>query len=245
MRRLLRLLYQPYKWLVFMPLVVVSTAFFGSLTVLAVALAGPRIASHCGVVWARLLSWATPILVRVQGRQHMLPGQSYVVVSNHQSQYDILLLYGWLGVDFKWVMKQDLRRVPFLGFACEKIGHIFIDRANHAAAMASLEAAKGRIRGGTSVVFFPEGTRSRSGELGRFKKGAFRMAIDLGLPILPVSILGTREILPTRTIDIFPGKACLSIHPPIPTDGCDEASLPRLMERTAAVIRDGLAAHRS
>jgi 1-acyl-sn-glycerol-3-phosphate acyltransferase len=238
--KLFRLLYQPYKWLFFLPLVVVLTAFFGSLTVLTASLVGPRAASHCGVAWARLLSWATPILVTVRGREHLRPGQSYVVVSNHQSQYDILLLYGWLGVDFKWVMKQDLRRVPFLGFACEKIGHIFIDRANHAAAMASLEAAKGKIRGGTSVVFFPEGTRSRSGELGRFKKGAFRMAIDLGLPVLPVSILGTRAILPTRSLDIFPGRACLLIHPPIETAAYDESSLPLLSEKTVAVIRDGL-----
>jgi 1-acyl-sn-glycerol-3-phosphate acyltransferase len=221
-------------------LVLLLTALFGSLATLMAIAIGPRLASFCGVVWARLLTWATPVLVTCIGREHLAPGRSYVVVSNHQSQYDILLLYGWLGVDFKWVMKQDLRRVPFLGYACEKIGHIYINRSDHTEALASLEAAKRKITGGTSVVFFPEGTRSRTGELQRFKKGAFRMALDLGLPILPISLAGTRAILPTRTLDLFPGRVSLIMHPPIETDGATAADLPRLMEQTAAAIRSGL-----
>ena len=87
--------------------------------------------------------------------------QSYVIVSNHQSQYDILLMYGWLGTDFRWVMKKELRRVPVLGLACEKLGHIYVDRSDSAAAVASLNAARKKLVNGTSVVFFPEGTRSR------------------------------------------------------------------------------------
>lgn len=241
-RRLLRLLYQPYKWLVFIPLVLLLTAFFGSLaTLLAIAI-GPRVASLAGVSWARVLLWATPVQVTCIGRANLDPRRSYVIVSNHQSQYDILLLYGWLGVDFKWVMKQALRQVPFLGYACERIGHIFIDRSDRIAALASINAAKRRIAGGTSVVFFPEGTRSRTGELQRFKKGAFHLALELGLPILPISLTGTRAILPTRTLDLFPGRVGLIIHPAIETDGLAASDLPHLMDQAAAAIRAGLQA---
>ncbi len=148
------------------------------------------------------MAWVTPMRVSVEGRENLDPKQSYVLVSNHQSQYDIFLLYGWLGVDFKWVMKKELRKVLGIGVACDRLGHIFIDRSNHAAALATLETAKERIVDGTSVIFFPEGTRSRDGQLKKFKKGAFRMAVDLGLPILPLTVTGTRDVLPAGTSDL-------------------------------------------
>ena len=200
------------------------------------ALAGPKAASLFGVVWARLNSWATPMLVQIRGRGNIDKAQSYVIVSNHQSQYDIFVLYGWLGIDFKWVMKIELRKVPVLGIACEKIGHIFIDRSNTEAALRSLNDAKSKIVNGTSVIFFPEGTRSKDGNLGRFKKGAFKMALDLGIPILPITISGTRSILPTKTIDIFPGRANMTIHPPVDITGYDNGSVKTLMAEVRSVI---------
>ena len=236
MKKLLRILYQPYKWLVFGPFLVCTTFILGPLAVGCAALAGPKIAGIFGVVWARLNSWATPMLVQVAGRENIDKTQSYVIVSNHQSQYDIFVLYGWLGIDFKWVMKQELRRVPALGVACEKIGHIFIDRSNTAAALRSLDEAKSKVVNGTSVIFFPEGTRSRNVQLGRFKKGAFRMALDLGIPILPVTISGTRDILPTQSIDLFPGRARMTIHPPVDISGYDPENLKALMEKTRDMI---------
>ena len=236
MKTLLRIFYQPYKWLIFGPFLVVTTFIFGPLAVGCATLAGPRPASIFGVIWARLNSWATPMLVQIAGRENIDPTQSYVIVSNHQSQYDIFVLYGWLGIDFKWVMKQELRRVPALGVACEKIGHIFIDRSNTAAALRSLSEAKSRVVNGTSVIFFPEGTRSRDGNLGKFKKGAFRMALDLGIPILPVTISGTRAILPTQSIDLFPGHARMTIHPALDIAGYDTQSLKALMETTREII---------
>ncbi len=168
-----------------------------------------------GVPWARVNAFITPMIVRVMGRENIDRNQSYVIVSNHQSQYDILMIYGWLGVDFKWVMKQELRKVPALGIACERLGHIFIDRSDPVSAVASLKAAKEKITNGTSMMFFPEGTRSKDGTLGTFKKGAFKMAIDLGLPVLPVTITGTSNILPAGTLNLFPGKAKMIIHKPI------------------------------
>ena len=188
-RKMLRILYQPYKWFIFLPCFAVSTIFFGSLTVILSVITSPRITSFiCGTVWARLNGYLTPILVNVTGRNNIVKTKSYVIVANHQSHYDIFVIYGWLGVDFKWVMKQELRKMPGIGIGCEKVGHIFIDRSNHEKAIASLLAAKEKIVNGTSVIFFPEGTRSKDGSLGTFKKGAFKMAIDRMNFFLPVNI---------------------------------------------------------
>lgn len=238
---MLRILYQPYKWLIFAPYLAVSTLFFGSLTVVLAVVTNPRITSFiCGTVWSRLNGYLTPIRVRVTGRGNIDPTQSYVIVANHQSQYDIFVLYGWLGIDFKWVMKQELRKVPGIGIGCEKVGHIFIDRSNHEKAVASLRAAKEKIVNGTSVIFFPEGTRSRDGSLGVFKKGAFKMALDLRLPILPITIVGTRDILPTDTVDLFPGCARMIIHKPIDIAGYTDDNLDELVDRARGIIESGL-----
>jgi len=242
MKKMLRILYQPYKWLIFVPYLALSTIFFGSLTVLLSVITNPRITSFiCGTIWARLNGYLTPILVTVAGRNNIVKTQSYVIVANHQSQYDIFVVYGWLGIDFKWVMmKQELRKIPGLGIGCEKVGHIFIDRSNHEKAVSSLQAAKEKIVNGTSVIFFPEGTRSKDGSLGRFKKGAFKMAIDLKLPILPITIIGTKEILPPNTLDLFPGKGLMIIHKPIDTTGYTDNNLDELVDLTHRAIQSGL-----
>jgi len=239
--KILRILYQPYKWLIFAPYLAVSTLFFGSLTVVLAVVTNPRITSFvCGTIWARLNGYLTPICVKVTGRDHIDPAQSYVIVANHQSQYDIFVLYGWLGIDFKWVMKQELRKVPGIGIGCEKVGHIFIDRSNHEKALASLRAAKEKIVNGTSVIFFPEGTRSRNGSLKTFKKGAFKMAVDLRLPVLPITIIGTRDILPSDSIDLFPGRVRMIIHSPIDIAGYTDDNLDELVDRARGVIESGL-----
>jgi len=234
-------LYQPYKYLVFAPMVALVTASQATLALVLTLVTSPRTASRLSAVpWARILAFSAPMRVRVEGRENIDPQQSYVLVSNHQSQFDIFLLYGWLGVDFKWVMKQELRTVPGIGMACDRLGHIFIDRSNHAAAMATLDEAKKKIVNGTSVMFFPEGTRSRDGKLMRFKKGAFRMAVDLGLPILPLTVTGTRNVLPAGTSDLMPGSARLIIHPPIPVEGLAATDYSHLSNQVREVIASGL-----
>jgi 1-acyl-sn-glycerol-3-phosphate acyltransferase len=241
MEKILRIIYQPYKWLIFVPFLAISTIFFGSLTIPMAVLTNSRITSFvCGTIWARLNGYLTPMLVNVTGRENVVKTQSYVIVANHQSQYDIFVIYGWLGIDFKWVMKQELRKVPGIGIGCEKVGHIFIDRSNHEKALASLQTAKEKIVNGTSVIFFPEGTRSKDGSLGEFKKGAFKMAIDLKLPILPITIIGTNKILPPNSLNLFPGKALMIIHKPIDTTGYTDANLDELVRLTHRVVESGL-----
>ena len=235
-----RAAYQPYKWLVVLPLLAVSTLILGILAMIVSILVNPRAGGVFGVIWARLNSFFTPMTVTVLGAENMKPQTSYVITANHQSLYDIYVLYGWLGVDFKWVMKKELEKVPVLGPACKMIGHIFIDRSDTKQAVETINAAKAKIVNGTSVVFFPEGSRSKDGIMKPFKKGAFKMALDLGLPILPITISGTRKVLPKGSIDLTPGSATLTIHPPVPVDDYSEDNLTELMERTRRIMNSAL-----
>lgn len=216
MRKLFQHLYQPYKWFIYIPLFGASVIFFGLLTIIVALLAGPKIGNYCGVLWARFNAFIIPMYVRVEGRKHVNKKQSYIIVSNHQSGVDIFVLYGWLGIDFKWIMKKELRQVIALGLACEKIGHIFVDRSSPKAAFESLKEAKRILVKGTSVVVFPEGTRSGKAEMGSFKRGAFKIAFDLQLPILPVTIVNSHAIYQGKW-GLLPGKAKLIFHEPIDT----------------------------
>jgi len=238
--KLLLELYQIYKYLVFFPLVAVSTTVMGTAATLLAILVDKKIASVCGIIWARFNSYITPMLVTVIGKEKIQTNKSYVIVANHQSQYDIFVIYGWMPVDFRWVMKIQLRDVPFLGYACYKIGHIYIDRSNPEAAKASINSARDRIKGGTSIMFFPEGTRSIDGRLLDFKKGAFKFALDMHLPILPVTIVNTRNILPSKSLKLFPGRAKLIIHDPIDISQHNEEAIGEIMGIARKRIQQGL-----
>ncbi len=241
MRILLTILYQPYKWLIYIPFLVVSTLIFGALAVTLSTLVNQRVGSFIGgAVWSRLNGYMAPIFVKVVGKEHIDKNQSYVIVPNHQSHFDIFVLYGWLGIDFKWVLKQELRKIPGLGIGSEKVGHIFIDRSDSEKAIASINAAKKKITGGTSVVFFPEGTRSRSGRLGEFKKGAFKFALDIGVPLLPVTIINSRRILPPDSINLLPGRVTMIVHEKIDVKGYGDADIGELMSKVRSSIQSGL-----
>jgi 1-acyl-sn-glycerol-3-phosphate acyltransferase len=231
--------YAPYVWLVFFPFLVATTLFWGLAAVL-VSLVSRRVAFHCGTIWAWCLCWMNFTRVRVTGREHARPGQSYVIMSNHQSHFDILAFYGHWGRQFRWVMKQELRRVPGLGWGCAAVGHIFIDRSERTRAIASLKAAERLLDGGVSVMIFPEGTRSRDGRMRPFKKGGFMMALDMGLPILPVSISGSRHVLPGRSRLLLPGRVRIQVHAPIDVAGRPPEERDRLMAEVVTVIRSGL-----
>jgi 1-acyl-sn-glycerol-3-phosphate acyltransferase len=235
--KVLYLLYQPYKWLFFLPFVGVNTLFFGILAVLVSTLINQRIGSYFGgVIWSRINAIFTPMFVKVTGNENIDKGRSYVVISNHQSLYDIFVIYGWLGIDIKWIMKKELAKIPGIGFGSKKVGHIFLDRSNSRVALESLNEAKRKLVNGTSVVIFPEGTRSVTGQIGVFKKGAFKLALDLGLPILPLTIMGSKDILPTGTIDVKPGRVSMIIHEPIEIHDHNEESIKDLMTKARSII---------
>ncbi|MGO9213519.1 MAG: lysophospholipid acyltransferase family protein, partial [Syntrophales bacterium] len=232
--------YQPYKWLFIFPLLITTTLICGVFAIIFALLFTPRIGTIWGVIWARINSFFTPMTVQVVGAENIEPGTSYVIAANHQSHYDIYVLYGWLGVDFKWVMKKELGNIPVLGLACKVLGHIFIDRSDTKSAVETINAAKTKIVNGTCVLFFPEGTRSGDGKMRQFKKGAFKFAIDLGKPVLPITINGTRNILPKGSLDLMPGGVTIIIHKPISVNGYNEENMNMLMDRTRMIINASL-----
>ena len=230
--------YLPYKWCVYLPLMVLSTNVAALILIAYCLLGGRRLIRVIPVLWARFNARAVPATVAVQGREHINPGQSYVVVANHQSHFDIFAIYGWLGIDLRWVMKKELRTIPVFGYACEVMGQVIIDRSNPQQAKATIAAAKHQIQNGTSIMFFPEGTRSLDGELLPFKAGAFKFAQELGLPILPVTIRGSHDILPSKTIRLQPGHIDVIVHSPISVD--QNSTIEDLSRRARDAIQCGL-----
>jgi 1-acyl-sn-glycerol-3-phosphate acyltransferase len=233
-------LYQIYKYIIFFPFLAISICVLIVFIFIFFYIASERFVQIAGIGWTRFNSFITPMFVTVIGKNNINKNQSYVIVANHQSLYDIFALYGWLPVDFRWVMKIELRHVPVLGYYCYKAGHIYIDRSDHQKAVDSINAAKRKIKDGTCIVFFPEGTRSMTGDLIEFKKGAFKFALDINLPILPVTIVGTRNILPAGTIALFPGRARLILHKPIEVGGYTEDNIKDLMSLVRQSIQKGL-----
>ena len=241
MRKFLFWPYQLYAWLFFFPVATVITIIAGWLVVILSWLISPRWASkHIARRWARLLAWLTPMPVTVEGAEHVDSSRSCVVVANHVSQFDILALYGWLDLDLKWVIKKELEKLPGIGIGCRKAGHIFVDRRNPEQARNAVNDALGRIRDGIGILFFAEGTRSLDGRLLPFKKGAFRIATNQGLPVLPVTVLGTGQVLPAKTMKLFPGRAKIVVHPMIEPVPDDASSLNDLMKRTRDSIASAL-----
>lgn len=242
MKRIIFWLYQVYIWLVFYPVGVLLTLTAGWLTVLVSMVWSPRAASrYIASTWGRIMCYLTPVWVTVEGAENAEPGKTYVVVINHQSQYDIFVVYGWLRLDLKWVLKAELRKLPGVGIGCEKAGHIYVDRGNPEQARKAVKEALDRVGDGVGVLFFAEGTRSRDGRLLPFKKGVFRVATSQNLPVLPVTLVGTREIQKAKSLQIFPGRVRMVIHPPIEAqDGEDNNSIRRLMTQTQSAIASAL-----
>ena len=198
--------YWLYQYLIAWPLLVLLTAFTAFFTICTVHWRNAEFVHKEQQFWSRSFFWLMFLPVSVDGIEHIKPGQSYVFVANHQSMFDVWLVYGWLPVIFKWLMKAELRKVPFIGSGCKAAGHIFVDRRNAKAALESLKEVEKQLTNGVSTVIFPEGTRSLNGEVGRFKRGAFQIALDLGLPVIPLSLNGCYEVLPK-------GKPFVHRHP--------------------------------
>ena len=202
----MKVFYWLWQYLIAWPLLLVLTVFTAVFTVCTVAWRNAEFVHKVQQFWSRSFFWLMFLPVSVDGTEHIKPGQSYVFVANHQSMFDVWLVYGWLPVIFKWLMKAELRKVPFVGTGCKAAGHIFVDRRNAKAAMESLKEVEKQLVNGVCTVIFPEGTRSLNGEVGRFKRGAFQIAWDLGLPVIPLSLDGFYEVLPK-------GKPFVRRHP--------------------------------
>jgi 1-acyl-sn-glycerol-3-phosphate acyltransferase len=175
--------------------------------------------------WARFSLFCAHTRVEVNGEGN-IPAGPAVFMPNHQSHFDVFAILGYLNVQFRWTVKKELFEIPLLGLAMRRAGYILIDRLNHEKAMESMNLAKDKIRSGTSIVIFPEGTRSADGNLQfPFKKGGFHLAIKAGVPVIPVTVNGSRDILPKNGIRVKPGKIQLVIGKAIYPDGHNVNSL--------------------
>ena len=196
MKYILLPFYILYQYLIAWPILCALTVFTAIFTICTVHWRNAEFVHKVQQFWSRSFFWLMFLPVSVDGIEHIKPGQSYVFVSNHQSMFDVWLVYGWLPVIFKWLMKAELRKVPFVGTGCKAAGHIFVERRNAKAAMESLREVERQLGDGVCTVIFPEGTRCTDGEVGRFKRGAFQIALDLGLPVIPLSLSGCFDVLP-------------------------------------------------
>lgn len=237
---MLMILYRVYQILIMCPLIVVATILTALSAIAGSALGYGRWWGYYPEVWwARLFCWLNFVSVSIKGHENIDPGTSYVFVANHQGAYDIFSLFGWLGHNFRWMMKQSLHKIPFVGWACEASGQIFVDNSSVAATRRTMEAAERQLRGGMSLVVFPEGARSWDGKMRRFKKGAFMLAVEFDLPVVPVTIDGAFDVMPRFRKLPRPGHISLTIHKPISPD-TDGHDLSRLMEESYRVIESGL-----
>jgi 1-acyl-sn-glycerol-3-phosphate acyltransferase len=199
-----------------------------------------NVVHYIGKFWSRMNLFLVGARVRVSGIEHCTGGSSYIIMSNHQSQFDVWSLIGYLPLQLRWVIKKELRKVPIFGLGCERMGHIFVDRHNPDKSHEELKVLKDKFSKGASVVFCPEGTRSADGNLLPFKKGGFVMAVQTGIPILPVTVKGSRLLLPKDSTRFRPGTITIFIHKPIPVTGYTYDTKEALMEKVRQVITSGL-----
>lgn len=235
------LLYRIYIILVFCPLIVAATVITALVTVAGSALGyGRWWGYYPEIVWARIFCWLAFVRVTVSGRENIDPSTSYMFVANHQGAYDIFSLFGYLGHNFRWMMKQSLRKIPFVGWACDRSGEIFVDNSTVATTRHTMQAAERQLRGGMSLTVFPEGARTRTGKMGRFKKGAFLLAVEFNLPVVPVTIDGAFDVLPRFRVFPRPGHIKLTIHKPIMPHVEEGHDLSLLMSESREAIASSL-----
>ena len=197
--------------------VIVNTFVFSVLTIVVCVFdkSGRLAHAWCARNWARSLLFMVGVKRRVKGIEHLDPHRAYVLTANHLSLFDILVVLAEIPVQFRWMAKKEVFRIPVMGWAMARVGYVSIDRENKEKAWAHLYQAKEKLDEGYSLMFFPEGTRSPDGELKQFKSGAFVLALHAGVPVVPISIVGTREIMPKKSRLFYPGTVDLVISPPI------------------------------
>lgn len=193
----MKYLYYVYQLIVGLPVVVLGTIITALTVAVGCAIGNGHFWGYFpGHVWGKVIIRSLLLPVKVEGREHLEKDQSYVFVANHQGSFDIFLIYGFLNRNFKWMMKEALRKVPFLGFACERSHQIFVDKRGPSKIRKTYDDARRILQEGYSVTVFPEGARTFTGHMAHFRKGAFALADELQLPVVPLTINGSFDVLP-------------------------------------------------
>lgn len=242
MKQLLLLPYRFYIIFIWFPTMWFLTVMCALTEILMIAIGcfSPKQLMLPAKIWSRICLWCAFIKLDLRGIENIKEGQSYVFAANHQSMFDIWAIYGWIPTPFAWMMKKEIRKIPFVGLACERLGHIFVDRTNPIAAHKSMEQAKKTLTNGHSIVIFPEGTRTKNGKIGAFKRGAFAIAVDLKMPIIPVTISGSFERKAWNGFNINPGTIIVTYHPAINTAMQDNADIKQIANEVKESVSSAL-----
>ena len=237
----MKILYNIYQICFALPVLLVLTVLTALVTIIGSLLGGAHFWGYYpGKIWSQLICYLLLIPVKINGREKLHKRTSYVFVPNHQGSFDIFLIYGFLGRNFKWMMKKSLRKIPFVGKACESAGHIFVDRSSPKKVLATMRQAEASLKDGVSLVVFPEGARTWTGAMRPFKRGAYQLAVEFSLPVVPLTIDGAFAVMPRTTYNFKPGKIILTIHPPIYPQENKGHDIEDLMKKSYAVIESAL-----
>lgn len=217
-------------------LIIATVIFFFPITITSFTSSTGNLPFTISRAWAWTILFVTGVRPKVRGKENINQNQSYIIISNHQSHFDILALVTQLGMQFRWIIKKELRSIPLFGYALYVSRNVFIDRSDHERAVQSIRDGVKRLPSGVSLMFFAEGTRSPDGQIHHFKKGGFVTAIETGLPILPVTVNGSRKILPKKSIIFTPGSVELVVDNPIDPSGFNIEDIDSLINHTRNTI---------
>ncbi len=239
----MKLLYRIYQLFIIAPMVIILSALTAITTTIGCTLGNGHFWGYYpGKWWGRLVIWISLLPIKVEGREHLRKGQSYVFVSNHQGAFDIFIIYGFLNRNFKWMMKQGLRKMPLVGKACEKAHHIYVDKRGPSKVRHTYDQAREVLKEGMSLVVFPEGARTFTGHMGVFRRGAFMLADELQLPVCPLTINGSFDVMP-RMRDMRRlswHRLSLTIHEPIFPNGQGPDAIKETMDKAYESVMSGL-----
>ncbi|MEO5741649.1 MAG: lysophospholipid acyltransferase family protein [Vicinamibacterales bacterium] len=234
----------PFHWyrtvFFLIPAISVYTIVLGTLSILSTFVDRKGHAAHwCARAWSWLILATTGVDVSVTGLEHVKPGETYVFVSNHQSIYDIPVLFASLPFQLRIIAKESLGRFPFLGWHLIRAGHLLVDRRNPDRS-GILKRWRRLVGDRLSLIIFPEGTRSADGHVGRFKAGSFLLALEAGLTIVPVTVCGTIHVMKKGRLMTCPGHVTLQVHEPVATPRIESPSADdarELAERIGSIVR--------
>ncbi len=201
-----------------------------------------NIVHHYARWWAKIQLLASGVRVKVKGLEYLAKKAPFIYMANHQSAYDIFALLSCLPVQFRWIAKKELFAIPVLGWGMRAANYISIDRSGRRKALESIERAANKIKGGVSVVIFPEGTRSRDGSIQPFKRGGFTLALKSGVPIIPIAIKGSSDVMPRGSLRVRPGEIHITIDRAIDTAPYSLRERDALMERVRRILERNLSA---
>jgi 1-acyl-sn-glycerol-3-phosphate acyltransferase len=217
--------------------IAISLSVLGSLVILTSPFDRKgKVIHHYGRLWGKIALLVNRVKVRVEGIEHLKGEGPYIFMSNHQGTYDIFALLGHLPFQFRWLAKKELFSVPFFGWVMAAAGYVSVDREGTRKTVEAMNEAAQKIREGMSVVIFPEGSRSPDGSIQPFKKGGFTLAIKSKVPIIPISIIGSREIMPKGKLTVTSGEIRIRIDHPIETQNYSLKDRKSLMEKVRQTI---------